>query len=191
MTDNFISKSLVEEVAKGNIAAFRKFYDQAYPAAYKFVGYFLPVKEDCEEVLSEVFFTVWKRRVTLTEIENLKSWLYIVCRNETFRYLKRERKYRGISIDDMPVDLHIDPSAADRELVESEMFEHFRKAVEELPERCKLIFLMVREEKMKHGEIAEILAIAEGTVAQQMNKAIGRITKALRKYYPIHKSNKK
>jgi RNA polymerase sigma-70 factor (ECF subfamily) len=181
MTDNFISESLVEEVAKGNVAAFRKFYDAAYPAAYKFASYFLPVKEDREEVLSEVFLEVWKRRATLTEVKNLKSWLYIVCRNETFRYLKREKKYRGISIDDMPVDLHIDPSTADRKLVESEMFAHFRKAVSELPERCKLIFLMAREEKMKHREIAELLNIAEGTVAQQMNKAIGRIASRIMK----------
>lgn len=191
MTDKFASKSLVEEVAVGNLAAFRKFYDLAYPAAHRFVGYFLSVKEDREEVLSEVFFIVWKCRTSLTEVKNLKSWLYTVCRNETFRYLKHEKKYRGVSIDDMPVDLHVDVAATDTALVESEMFEHFRRAVDELPERCKLIFLMAREEKMKHAEIAEILSVTEGTVAQQMSKAIGRIVEAVGKYFPIEKNRGK
>jgi len=84
----------------------------------------------------------------------------------------------------MPVELSIQSATIEGEMIEQEMLDTYRKAVEELPERCKLIFLMVREEKLKHKEIAQILGITEGTIEQQMNIAIKKILAVVRKHYP-------
>lgn len=65
------------------------------------------------------------------------------------------------------------------------MLDVFNKAVAELPERCKLIFLMVREQHLKYKEIAEILSISEGTIEKQMNIATRKILSIVRKYYPF------
>ena len=47
----------------------------------------------------------------------------------------------------------------DSDLLDAEMTEVYNKALSELPERCKLIFLLAREERMKHKEIAQALSI--------------------------------
>ena len=189
----YISELTIKDITVGSRDAFRLFYDATYPSIYRFINYLLPNREDCEEVVSEVFYIIWKQRENLLSINDMKSWLYIVCRNEAFHYLKQKEKYRNISIDDMPVELQIDSTQHENNMIELEMFEVYNKAIKTLPERCKLIFLMVREESMKHKEIAKVLSITEGTVEQQMNIAIRKIIDIVKEYYPYlnYKRHKK
>lgn len=179
-----ISETLLRSIASGNRDAFRGLYELLYPTVYKFINYFLQKKEDCEEVVSEVFYIIWKQRDLLLSIKDFKAWLYIVSRNEAYHLLRQQRKYFNISIDDMPVELTINTSTIDGAMIEKEMLAVYNLAVSELPERCKLIFLMVREEHLRHKEIAEILSISEGTVEQQMNIAIRKIVTVVKKHYP-------
>ena len=176
MKNEFILKTLLSHVAKGDYASFRELFDIQYATVNRFVGYFLPNKEDREEVVSEVFCILWKRREELIDIEDLNAWLFIISRNESFHYLKqKEHQRQNISIDELPIDLYIDTNEVDS------------KALSELPERCKLIFLLAREERMKHKEIAQALSITEGTVEQQMNIAIRKMLDAVSRYYNVVK----
>ena len=178
-------------IASGDRDAFRSFYDIIYPQVYRFIHYFLPNKADCEEVVSDVFFIFWKERNSLLDIKDLKAWIYIVCRNEAYHYLKQKEKNSNISIDDMPVELLIDRNNVEGEMIEEEMLDVYNGAVSELPERCKLVFLMIREERLKHKEVARILSITEGTVEQHMNIDIRKIVESVRKYYPSLSFNDK
>lgn len=181
---NFITDTLLRQIASDNNDAFRYFYDIAYPVIYKFVHYFLPGKNDCEEVVSEVFYIIWKERKSLQSIQELKAWMYIVSRNEAFHFIKQKEKYRNLSIDEIPIELVIDPTSIDGKVLEKEMIAIYDAAVKTLPERCKLIFLMVREDRLKYKEIARILSITEGTVEKQMNIAIRKIVTIVKKHYP-------
>ena len=187
----FISEIMLIRIASGDRDAFRSFYDIIYPQVYRFIHYFLPNKADCEEVVSDVFFIFWKEINSLLDIKDLKAWIYIVCRNEAYHYLKQKEKNSNISIDDMPVELLIDRNNVEGEMIEEEMLDVYNGAVSELPERCKLVFLMIREERLKHKEVARILSITEGTVEQQMNIAIRKIVETVKKYYPSLSFNDK
>ncbi len=180
---------ILRNIAAGSQKDFRRFFDMYYPMVFRFTHYFLPAREDCEEVVSEVFCTTWRYRKQLPEVRDIHSWLYIVSRNEAFHYLKQQEKQPGLSIDELPVELSIDASVVDRHLLEEEMWRIYNAAIAQLPERCKLIFLMVREERLKHKEIADILSISEGTVEQQMNIAIRKIISLVQEHYPRLKRN--
>ena len=183
--DCFISDEVLRKVAADDRRAFRSFYDAVYPLAYRFIHYFLPNRTDCEEVVSEVFFIFWKERRSLADKNDLKAWIYTVCRNEAYHYIKQMERVVNVSIDDMPVKLMVERGDVEGAMIEEEMIEVYNRAVMELPERCKLVFLMVREEHLKHKEVAQILQIAEGTVEQQMNIAIHKIVDTVKKYYPF------
>ena len=99
--------------------------------------------------------------------------------------LKHQRQ--NISIDELPIDLYIDTNEVDSDLLDAEMTEVYNKALSELPERCKLIFLLAREERMKHKEIAQALSITEVTVEHQMNIAIRKMLDAVSRYYNVVK----
>lgn len=175
----------MEAFAQGDREAFGQFFDMYYEKVFSFVHYFLPLKEECEDVVSDVFYMLWEKRVLLTAVKNIESYLYIVSRNEAFKYINRKKNAQIVSIDDMPIDLCLEVNSADSELLDREMMQVFHQAINDLPERCKLIFLMVREQKLKYKEIAGMLSITEGTIEAQMNIAIKRITKIVKKHYPL------
>lgn len=180
----FISEALLKHVLSGDRVAFRSFYEIIYPTVYRFTHYFVPNKEDCEDVVSEIFYILWKQREALLAIDDLKAWLYIVSRNEAYHFLKQKDKYISISIDHLPVELSVDTASIEGRLIEKEMLTIYNAAVAELPERCKLIYLMVREERLRYKEIARILSITEGTVEQQINIALRKIVTEVKKHYP-------
>lgn len=69
-------------------------------------------------------------------------------------------------------------------MTEHEMMQVYRFAVNKLPERCRNVFLMVREQKLSHKEVSEIMGITPGTIEVQMNIAIKKITTVVKAYYP-------
>lgn len=179
-----LSKELIDQLSRGDQHAFRRFYDYYYLRLYRFLSYFTQDPIDCEEILSEVFCIVWLKRERLSEIEFLDAYLYKVCRNETFRYLKKENRSEVEFIDDLGVILEYVPSNDHDPMLEKEMQRVYREAIATLPERCKLIFLMIREQKMSYREVAQSLSITEGTIEVQINNATKRILNHVQLYFP-------
>lgn len=171
---------LLERMATDDNNAFRLFYDYYYFQVYRFSSYF--VRSSCliEEVVSDVFCIIWQNRKKLSQIKQFDKYLYAITRNKALYYLRREGKVVLTGLEQasnmLSNDINPEYLAIDEELTVS-----FKKAVEELPERCRLIFLMSREEKLKYKEIAEILCISEKTVNAQMVLAIKKLTKRLEK----------
>ena len=174
---------IVQLVSDGNQRAFTDLFNLYYANLYRFVRYFL-AESDAEDVVSEVFVALWNNRGKLLLVNNFSSYIYTMARNEAYAHLRLQNKIQNVSLDDMPVSLSICEESAEGRIIEEEMIEVYNKAVAQLPERCKLIFLMVREEKLKYKEIADILQITTGTIEQQMNQAIKRISATIEQAYP-------
>ncbi|MGL4228945.1 MAG: RNA polymerase sigma factor [Tannerellaceae bacterium] len=174
---------LFDDLLKDDQKAFEALYGLLYPVVYRFVRYFVQ-EEDAKEIVSEVFFKIWKNRERIGKIDNKISYVYRIAKNECYDFINKNKAYETIDYDDMPVSFSLRNEESDDSLVESEMMDVFYKAVDQLPERCKLIFLMVRVDQLKYKEVAEILSISVGTIEQQMNIAIKRVTDSVSIYYP-------
>lgn len=184
---------LLVSVSENNDYAFRVFYDLYYRSVFRFAYYYLKNREACREVVSNVFVAVWKSRVSLRQIVNVEAYLYVVARNEANRYLKRNQsRPRSLSLDDVPavvLDRRGDASlqggeASDSRLIDSEVEELLNRLVGDLPERCRMVFLLSRSEGLSVREIASMLSISESTVRVQIKTAVDRILEGLRRYYP-------
>lgn len=184
---------LLVSVSEDNDYAFRIFYDLYYRNVFRFAYYYLKNREACREVVSNVFVAVWKSRVSLRQIVNVEAYLYVVARNEANRYLKRSySRPRSLSLDDVPavvLDRRGDASlqggeASDSRLIDSEIEELLNRLVGDLPERCRMVFLLSRSEGLSVREIASMLSISESTVRVQIKTAVDRILEGLRRYYP-------
>lgn len=182
--NNINFKEIAESVASGNHQAFRTFYDLYYLKVYRFVRYFLPCPCDCETVVSDIFCIVWEKRQLLEHVENLEAYLYRISRNESFHYIKKRKNETFVSIDDMFVDLPLAANSVEDVITENEMMQVYQYAVDKLPERCRNVFVMVREQKLSHKEVSEIMGITPGTIEIQMNIAIKKIISIVKIYYP-------
>lgn len=83
----------------------------------------------------------------------------------------------------IPPPLH-DGEAPDSRLLESEVEELVRRLINDLPERCRTVFLLNRQEGLSSREIARALSLSESTVRVQIKIAVDRIVTGIRKHYP-------
>lgn len=183
-------REIVNFVSAGNRAAFNRFYDLYYDQVFHFAFYFLKEKEACKEVVSDVFFSVWQSRTKLQDIINIETWLYVLTKNRSIRYLSQEKRHTIVSIDDDTLKVSVqlqeqegsgNPQEA---LLDKEMEEILDKVINTLPEKCRLIFIMSRKDGLKTKEIAEILSLQESTVRVQLKIAIEKIVAGVKPHFP-------
>lgn len=175
------TQELLVKVSQGNRLAFAAFFDIYSHNVYRFAGYFIRNDEVCEEIVSDVFINIWNSRHKLPEIENLENYLFIITRNISFNYLDKESRQPVTAGEPFP-ESRIENTNPERELLYKETEQLIYEAISKLPERCRTVFLLSREEKMKYHQIAQALSISEKTVHAQMVTALKKLNESLRRY---------
>lgn len=173
------TKLLVRNIAMGDEVAFRRFFDLYYLDVYRFSSYFVKSTQAIEEIVSDVFCVIWQNRKRIVKIENFEGYLYTITKNKALRYHKFENKTISTETDFIHNNSLFHNETPEYLAIDKELSMALKGAVDKLPERCRLIFLMAREEKLKYKEIAQILSISEKTVNAQMVLAIKKLTKQL------------
>jgi hypothetical protein len=85
-------RNLYEQVAEGNSDAFARFYDIYLPKVYRFARYFIKSDENCEEIVSDVFITLWTNKEKLPSIENMEACLFTVTKTKLTTFLVKMPK---------------------------------------------------------------------------------------------------
>ncbi|HMH33539.1 MAG TPA: RNA polymerase sigma-70 factor [Puia sp.] len=178
-SDPFIP-AMLQQVAAGDQAAFRKIYGFYFKRLYHFAFAFVKTKETAEEIAEDVFIRIWQQRTGLGSIRNLKVYLYTATKNAALNYLSRKARENITEPFDHIHIAMISPGLSPEQiLVTSEMYKKVQEAVEALPPRCKMIFKLIREDNLKYKEVSEILNISVNTIDAQMAIAVKRIAAAL------------
>ncbi|MEA4905063.1 MAG: RNA polymerase sigma-70 factor [Petrimonas sp.] len=191
MMDLFNNSDLFNEVKKGNEKAFEYAYKRFY---YRLKGFALGFVEDrdvVDDIIQECFLTLWEKRERLASI-SLSSLLFTMVRNSCLNHLKHiSIKNKHISVTHALseieerlyyVDFELDAS---QKLLYEELDEQVNKVIEALPERCKEVFVLSRNEGLKNREIAERLKISTTAVEKHINKALTIFSFHLKERYPI------
>lgn len=165
-------------------------YDDAIAYKELFLLYYTPLvqfstlitrcRESAEEVVSDVFLKVWDHRSSLTRVENFHLYIYVATKNLSINSLQKSKRAASFSLEDVQVEfksIYLDPEQL---MITSEMFKRLRDAVAELPPRCQLIFKLVKEDGLRHREVAELLNLSLKTVENQMTIALKKIGQSIR-----------
>ena len=171
---------LCEEIAKGDQDAYRRLYLHYYTKLFRFVKGFTRNRELSEEIVSDVFINLWRRRQHIREINNLNVYLYVSARNITFNYLKKLNRENLINLDDVEVEPEAPFSDPGQVMITREMNTKIKEAINQLPPRCKLIFIMVKEHGLTYKQTAQVLHLAESTVENQLSIALKKIAGTIR-----------
>ncbi|WP_211480981.1 RNA polymerase sigma-70 factor [Arcticibacter eurypsychrophilus] len=168
------------EVSKGNVNSFAKIYNFFYKKLIGFSTNFVKSKELAEEVVEDVFIKLWCNREHLADVKNITVYLYCATKNKSLNALSKEAKsliteslndsyYQSYNHNHNPHDL----------MVSAEVMQALSIAIERLPERCKIIFKLVREDGLRYKEVAQILSISVNTIDSQMAIAVKRLCSEL------------
>lgn len=153
---------------------FRSYYDElcAYAASYVVSAHV------AEELVQDLFVDVWERRVERELSEIGRAYLFRALRNRALNHLRRTRvqaRWRNWARQAPP---RTAPSAADDAQL-AVTIAVVRAVIDDLPPRCREVFLLVRREGLRYDEAAEVLGISRKTVDAQMVKAMRALRAAL------------
>ena len=173
-------KELQLRIAADDEAAFTQLYMIFGKKLLQFGTSLVRSREIAEELVEDVFVKLWANRKQAPQIENITVYLYVAVKNRSLNSLSQKAKELLSAPFDF-LDTTLDKFAADPYdlLITGEMMDRMRKAVDELPPRCKLIFKLVREDGLKYKEVAEVLNISVNTIDAQMAIAVRKICTAL------------
>ena len=167
-------KALFRRMAGGDEKAFRQLFHHYNKILQPFVFKLTRSSQAAEEVLQEVFLKVWLNREKLAMAEDPKAYLIRIVSNESMNYLRvRAREEKMLAVV-RPMTPEEAPSAEQRlSCRETEL--QIQEAVDRLPQACRDIYRMSREELMRIPEIASTLGLSNSTVKNQLVKALKSI----------------
>jgi RNA polymerase sigma-70 factor (ECF subfamily) len=173
----------VEAIRAGDPSAFEALFRAYHAGLCSFAHRYLGARDLAEEMVQEVFLCIWERRESWDVRTSIRSYLLTAVRNASLSYLRHERVVRRRQAEVR--DFHQATTASPEvRALEAETVAAVRAAIARLPDRCRLVFTLHREQGLTYHEVAQVLGISPRTVEVQ----IGRALKSLRKCLANHRS---
>jgi RNA polymerase sigma-70 factor (family 1) len=172
-------KTLQQKITGHDEHAYAQLYMAFMPHLLKFAGSIIKNNELAEEIVSDVFIRIWQNRADLGKVENLKLYLYISIKNTSLNYLSRHFRKDIISMEEMSLNISVDAYNPEEIMITSEAVRKINGEIQKLPPRCRLIFKLAKEDRLRYNEIAKLLGISVKTIDSQMALALKKISSAI------------
>lgn len=189
--DADILKQLQNGLAAGDQRSFEHLYRLFFARLLNFSLLFVHKKEIAEETVNDVMMKVWNKRENITEVKNLETYLFVAVRNQSLNYLSQ---YSHLHIAIEPENDRgeiINLNDPEKELEWKEIHFRLNQAIDQLPEQCKTVFRLIKEEGFRYKQVAEILNISPRTVETQLFRAIKKLNKVIDIYLDQSPSKKR
>jgi len=181
MADTEIRILLQKISESGSQTAFREFYNIFYDRFYRIAYFYVKNEAWSQEIVIDAFTKLWEKRNTLTDILNIEDYCFILVKNLALNYLTKESRNDFIPLE-AGQEKDSQHASPEETLISEELFALYVKALDQLPERCREVFLRVREEKQSYAQVAEEMDISIKTVDAQLQKAQSKIKSLLSEY---------
>ena len=177
-------EQLILTLKAGDLTAFEMLFRTYYQPLCNYAFTFVQDRDEAEEIVQSTFLNIWEKRESLSIHTGIKPYLYAMVRNACLNVLKHEKIKQQHATMEMAVAERSVESVA-RTIMASELETKIYRAMDQLPEQCRLIFKLSRFEELKYAEIAQQLHISIKTVENQMGKALRIMREQLKDYLPL------
>jgi RNA polymerase sigma-70 factor (ECF subfamily) len=166
---------LQKRVAGGEQRAFEDLYRLFFARLFNFVVLYVHKKEIAEEIVNDVMMKIWNRREELATIRHLETYLFVAARNHSLNYLSQYSPFHIELEPDNGQGQLINLTDPGKEMEWKELSFRLNQAIDELPDQCRTVFRLIREEGFRYKQVAEILNISPRTVETQLFRAIKKL----------------
>lgn len=168
-------ENLIAAIGKDDYTSYNKLFVRYYSRLCYYVYRMLMDKEDAEDVVQELFLTLWNNRKKIEISENVSGYLYRMAKNMALNHIRSETNYRSV-LENREEPL----SYYEENQLESEEFRiALNDCINRLPDRCKEVLLLHRVKGLKQKEIADQLSISVKTIKNQIHSSLQRLKKCL------------
>ena len=175
---------VLRQLTEGNESAFKQIYDRYWLSIYKTVKRYTKSPEVAEDIVQEIFTTLWNNRSNFKEVINLEYYLITMAKNLTYKTLRKMAFEETVKNHWLAESPHEENSMNDA-ILDQQYAQLIRQAVGLLPSQQKQVFNMAKVEGLSHKDIAAQLKISHLTVKTHMAKAL----RSIRHYLQPHLSS--
>ncbi len=175
---------LIRRLQKGDKQAFELIFNAYKEKLYYFSLSYLHSSIETEEIIQNVFISLWENRQDIKEHGALKSFLYKITVNHIYNFFKHQavhHKYMNhVSLMNAIEDDH-----SQQTIFYNDLKEIIDTLINDLPIRQQMIFKLSRHEGLSHTEIAHRLGLSVRSVENQIYRAIKYIKENLGEEYKL------
>jgi RNA polymerase sigma-70 factor (ECF subfamily) len=180
--DSSIINHLQQQILLGNTKAFEDLYRLFFARLFNFAMLYVHKKEISEEIVNDIMVKIWNRREELNRIQNLETYLFVAIRNHCLNHLAQYSNYHVMLEPETSRAEIVNLNNPEREMEWKEIYARLNKAIDELPDQCRTVFKLIKEEGFRYKQVAEILGISPRTVETQLFRAIRKLDRVIEMY---------
>jgi RNA polymerase sigma-70 factor (ECF subfamily) len=130
--------------------------------------------EDANDVMQNVFIKVWGALENFREDSQLYTWLYRIATNESLSFLEQQKRKSAIDFDEISEGLS-NKVKADAYFDENKLAWKLQLAIQQLPEKQRVVFNMRYFDDMSYAEMSKVLDTSEGALKASYHHAAKKI----------------
>jgi RNA polymerase sigma factor (sigma-70 family) len=130
--------------------------------------------DDTNDVLQNVFIRVWNGLENFREDSQLYTWLYRIATNECLTFIEKEKKRAAVSLSDVESGLS-EKVKADKDFDASKLEWKLQLAIQQLPEKQRVVFTLRYYDEMPYEEMSRVLETSEGALKASYHHAVKKI----------------
>ncbi len=189
---------VVNQFKAGDALAFEEIISRYESKVMSLALRFTRNQEDAEEVMQDVFTTVYRKIEGFRGQSAFSSWLYRIVVNAAFMKLRKRKQSQTVSMDDLSPA--IKQYCIDRETftgshsqniaISHEMQSAIQNAVNRLPDQYRAVFVLRDVDGLSNQETGEILNLSIPAVKSRLHRSRIMLRKKLQRYYEDYTGNK-
>ena len=168
---------IARRLREGDIAAFETLFRALHGPLCEVVDSYVRSQAVAEEIVQELFFVLWVDRTRFPEARSIRAYLFTAARNRAVHHLRHQAVVKRWS-----ERLRLDPPLerpADRVLEAHETGLAVQRAIDDLPSRSRVAFVLQWEYEMSHSEIATAMGISVKGVEKLITTAKAKLRSSL------------
>lgn len=172
---------LIDQLEKGNKKAYSYLVESYNHKLCVYANSLVNDPAKAQDIVQNVFIKTWERRHTLKTNLSIKGFMYRSVHNE---FIDQYRSTKSLmALEKLYMDTLFQFEMHPEQQKTEEIMQRVTVAIDDLPPKCKQIFVLSKKEGLDNIEIAEYLEISRKTVENQITKAFSILREKLGKKY--------
>jgi RNA polymerase sigma-70 factor, ECF subfamily len=197
--EDAIDNELIKRFRAGCMMSFEELTQRYETKAHNLAMRLTRNAEDAEEVLQDVFVTVYRKIDGFEGKAKFSSWLYRITVNAAFMKLRKRRQDHSVSLDEMLPQLQnqaiSQPTAfgarTESRAMHNEIRETLEAAIGKLPDDYRAVFVLRDVDGLSNKEVGEILGLSVPAVKSRLHRSRLMLRKRLARFYEDYSNDNK
>lgn len=170
---------LILRLKQSDKAAFNELFHQYYKRLCRFAFVILKCEQSAEEIVQDTFVRLWEKRNNLDQAHtNIDSYLFVAVKNASLNLIRHNKIKQDYCTENDSLADAGEPDHFDKDA----FLQKLGKAIEKLPEQCRMIYYLKNFEGLTHDEIAAYMELNPKTVENQVHIALIKLREMLYQY---------